>query len=333
MKKAIENYPRDIKGVWIPWSIYSNEQLSPLEIFIFTEIDSLDRHNNDGDYCYASNAYLADFCKCTERKVSDTISKLSKMGLIKIVKTDGRKRWIESCSNSWVEKNSSQPRKNFYPDKKKFPQSKIVDNNIDQNNKDFFLEKEGDNNIDTPYRGDVIKTKEKKNTALILQDQCLYIDNNEVVGESVFSEKENPTRKNTPVEETKRKPFKWENDSEFLRYVKNIVPRQIRQYCRENDHMDDYETLLDFVMDYFVKYKEATGKGHPPYRGNMFTEVFDSLYEYFNMFDYDTLVGCAEVFFDRASIKGRELKVFATENMLKYLYAELMCDYHEIMFE
>jgi len=96
MNNSVEFYPRDFKGVWIPSEIWLNDDLTLYDKAIFTEIDSLDRHLSGGDYCYASNEYLAKFCKCSPRKVTESISRLIKMGLLKVVKTDGRRRWIKS---------------------------------------------------------------------------------------------------------------------------------------------------------------------------------------------------------------------------------------------
>lgn len=58
------------------------------------EIDSLD---SDERGCYASNEYLAQFCLCSERKVSDAVSKLIELGYITQDGFDGRSRILRSC--------------------------------------------------------------------------------------------------------------------------------------------------------------------------------------------------------------------------------------------
>ena len=66
---------RDFKGVWIPKEIWLNSELTILEKVIFTEIDSLDNEN----HCIASNEYFANFCDCSESKISKAIKKLKEL--------------------------------------------------------------------------------------------------------------------------------------------------------------------------------------------------------------------------------------------------------------
>lgn len=84
---------RDFKGVWIPKHIWLDSQLTMIEKGILTEIDSLDM-GEDG--CWASNEYLAKFCQCSECKVSLAITKLAKLGYIRVESFDGRRRKIKS---------------------------------------------------------------------------------------------------------------------------------------------------------------------------------------------------------------------------------------------
>ena len=84
---------RDFKGVWIPKSIWLDDRLNALEKIILTEIDSLDMTNKG---CYASNKYLADFCQCSETKVSTAVAKLIEFGYISVVSFDGRQRILKS---------------------------------------------------------------------------------------------------------------------------------------------------------------------------------------------------------------------------------------------
>jgi len=110
--KKVEIYPRDFEGVWIPKEIYLHENLNALDKIIFAEINSLDNHLSGGDYCFASNEYLAKFCGCSIRKVSEQINKLVSMGYLRIVRMDGRKRWIESCYKSGLANFANQPSRN-----------------------------------------------------------------------------------------------------------------------------------------------------------------------------------------------------------------------------
>lgn len=83
-----EEQQRDFSGIIIPKEIWLNEDLTMLEKGILAEVASLD--NKDG--CYASNARLAEFCKCSETKISKAISKLVKLGFLTLESFDGRKR-------------------------------------------------------------------------------------------------------------------------------------------------------------------------------------------------------------------------------------------------
>lgn len=84
--------PRDFKGIWIEKSIWLDKRLNALEKVVLAEIDSLD--GEDG--CYCSNKYLADFCQCSERKITDAINKLVKFDYIEIESFDGRRRVLRS---------------------------------------------------------------------------------------------------------------------------------------------------------------------------------------------------------------------------------------------
>ena len=84
---------RDFKGVWIPKAVWLDDRLNALDKIILTEIDSLDRGDKG---CYASNKHIAEFCQCSETKVSTAISKLVKLGYLFIQSFDGRKRELRS---------------------------------------------------------------------------------------------------------------------------------------------------------------------------------------------------------------------------------------------
>lgn len=84
---------RDFKGVWIPKEIWLDERLNALDKVILTEIDSLDKSERG---CYASNKHIAEFCQCSETKVSNAVSKLVKLGYLYIKSFDGRQRELKS---------------------------------------------------------------------------------------------------------------------------------------------------------------------------------------------------------------------------------------------
>ena len=92
---------RDFKGVWISKEVWLDKRLNALEKVILAEIDSLD---NGEDGCWAGNEYLAEFCQCSVRKVTEAISKLMKCGFIELQSFDGRKRVLRSR----LEKSANQ---------------------------------------------------------------------------------------------------------------------------------------------------------------------------------------------------------------------------------
>lgn len=84
---------RGFKGVWIPREVWLDARLNMLEKGILTEIDSLDMGENG---CFASNKHIAEFCQCSETKVSTAISKLVKLGYLYVKFFDGRSRILKS---------------------------------------------------------------------------------------------------------------------------------------------------------------------------------------------------------------------------------------------
>ena len=107
---------RDFKGVWIPKMVWLDERLTALDKVILTEIDSLDQGERG---CYASNKHIADFCQCSERKVSESISQLLKYGYLRVQNFDGRQRELRSCLANFARQTS----KKCEADKKKLRES------------------------------------------------------------------------------------------------------------------------------------------------------------------------------------------------------------------
>ena len=84
---------RIVKGIWIPIEIWQDRSLSWNEKILLMEIDSF---TAKGHECYISNEYIADLLGVTERSASRLLSHLLESGLIRMVKFDGRKRYVES---------------------------------------------------------------------------------------------------------------------------------------------------------------------------------------------------------------------------------------------
>lgn len=127
---------RDFKGVWIPKAVWLDERLNALDKVILTEIDSLDQGSRG---CYASNKHIAEFCQCSETKVSTAISKLVKLGYLTIQSFDGRKRELKSS----LSKFERQTFKNCKADLQNLKESNTYNNtvnNTDKINKKVILE-------------------------------------------------------------------------------------------------------------------------------------------------------------------------------------------------
>lgn len=119
---------RDFKGIWIPKDIWENENLNALDKIILMEIDSLDTEDLG---CFASNSYLADFCKCSETKVSLSIKKLIESDYIYVDSFDGRTRKLKSR----LSKNERQPFKKCEADSQNMKANNIEEINSLINNK------------------------------------------------------------------------------------------------------------------------------------------------------------------------------------------------------
>lgn len=101
---------RDFKGVWIPKEVWLDTRLNALEKIILTEIDSLDMSDKG---CYASNKYIADFCQCSETKVSTAVSKLVDLGYLYVQSFDGRQRILKSRLSIFERQNIKNSKADF----------------------------------------------------------------------------------------------------------------------------------------------------------------------------------------------------------------------------
>lgn len=112
---------RDFKGVWIPKEVWLDTRLTALDKVILTEIDSLDQSERG---CYASNKHIADFCQCSEAKVSKSISLLIKLGYLYLQHFDGRQRELKSRFT----KNNNLPCKKYEAECENLGQSNTYTN-------------------------------------------------------------------------------------------------------------------------------------------------------------------------------------------------------------
>ena len=79
----------------LPIEVFNDTRLDATEKILLMRIDSFCKVG-DGDGCYASNEYLASFCGCSDRKISQSISHLKEIGYIEQKSFDGRRRALWS---------------------------------------------------------------------------------------------------------------------------------------------------------------------------------------------------------------------------------------------
>ena len=230
------NYPRDFKGVWIPKRVFLDERLNAIEKIILIEIDSLDAEDSEG--CYASNEYLANFCKSSMTKVSTSISKLIKLGYLYVSKNDGRKRYLKSrLSNS-----ESQDFKKSEPD---LPEMK------ESNNSEEYSRDEINSNIDSPT-----DLKEEKKKA--------YHSNEWFNSQHIKNMLTEENIQYTPID---RKSFNW---SAF----KNQVSVRLEELGYTTSPYTTNRFLV--VSKYFFKrYEERTRKPHTKINQDALDNILD----------------------------------------------------------
>lgn len=117
-----EEQHRGFKGVWIDKNIWLDSRLNALDKIILVEIDSLDNDNG----CFASNKYIADFCQCSESKVSKSITKLISLGYLVLKSFNGRTRVLQSC----LVKNARQTSTKSESASEKMPAININNNKV-----------------------------------------------------------------------------------------------------------------------------------------------------------------------------------------------------------
>lgn len=130
---------RDFKGVWIPKEIWLRKDLNALDKMIFAEIDSLDNEN----HCTAGNEYFAEFCQCSESKVTKTVKKLIDLGLVEQIHFDGRHRKLR------VVKNTIESSKIYEAEPEKI-RANNTSNKTNSNNK-LFISKDINNSQNSNF--------------------------------------------------------------------------------------------------------------------------------------------------------------------------------------
>lgn len=82
-----------MKGIWIPIEIWEARNLSWNEKILLMEIDS---YTSKGKECYISNEFISHLLGVTERQASKYLSRLIGLDYVKVVKFNGRQRFVES---------------------------------------------------------------------------------------------------------------------------------------------------------------------------------------------------------------------------------------------
>ena len=95
---------RIVKGIWIPIEIWQNRSLSWNEKILLMEIDSFTAKDRE---CYISNEYIAELLGVSVSWASKCLSHLLELGLVRVVKFDGRKRYVESTIQYKADLNES----------------------------------------------------------------------------------------------------------------------------------------------------------------------------------------------------------------------------------
>ena len=95
---------RIVKGIWIPIEIWQNSSLTWNEKILLMEIDSYSAKDHE---CYISNDYIADLLGISVTWASKCLSHLIELGLVRVVKFDGRKRLVESAIQFKADLNDS----------------------------------------------------------------------------------------------------------------------------------------------------------------------------------------------------------------------------------
>lgn len=95
---------RIVKGIWIPLEIWQDKSLTWNEKILLMEIDSFTARGRE---CYISNEYIADLLGVSMRWAIKCLSHLIALGYVRMVKFDGRRRYVESAIQFNADMNNS----------------------------------------------------------------------------------------------------------------------------------------------------------------------------------------------------------------------------------
>lgn len=126
--------------------------------------------------------------------------------------------------------------------------------------------------------------------------------------------------------------WKWESDKQYIYYCEKVLPKIIQKRASRWRNESDiaYNVLLTIVTYFFKRYRQYNGEFHPWYRDTTMNEVIDSLCSYFGIINIDDMKELIDAYFKHKTLRRKPMKVFATENVLKYLSAEISQDFSMI---
>lgn len=138
---------RQVKGIWIPIEIWESNELSWNEKVLLMEIDS---YTSRGKDCYFSNEFIAALLGVADRCARQCMSNLINGGYVRVVKFDGRRRYVEStlisCQAGW-QKNARQGGKNM----------PHTNNRIDINKSSIDIEDNKNKAVRFPFKKSLIE--------------------------------------------------------------------------------------------------------------------------------------------------------------------------------
>lgn len=90
---------KEFTGIWIPRDVWEDDRLGVLDKVVYAVIAGLARGESG---CYATNKALAEFCRCSERKVCASVSALASAGYLRVDGGNAKTRRMylaEPCGN------------------------------------------------------------------------------------------------------------------------------------------------------------------------------------------------------------------------------------------
>lgn len=187
---------RDFKGIWIPRKIWFDERLTALDKIILAEIDSLDAGEQG---CYASNAHIASFCQCSERKVSEAIARLIELDYIFVKSFNGRERTLKSRVEFVNEADTQNPRGRHEKNSKTGSKKSEADT---QNPRERIIESTIERTIESDNITSPPQKRQRRESQLTVVQQSLFNHFWEVYPKKVAKENaEKAWKKINPSEE------------------------------------------------------------------------------------------------------------------------------------